>query len=212
MPSATGGPAAVPRQANRRVPTPEPGNSPQNTNPAQAGPTGGAFDEPPRSGSPAFGDDFGMALGDSGSSTASRPQIPMDGVAPGAGAAAVAKRLLAGGKDGGAGGGVPHVSSAPVLSAMPGGGAEGVAWSSEQRDKHEEKSGEGGSGDGGKGGKSGAVEQAPKSEPKIAPKGKKTSRRASAGGVAVTAKPGRLAKMMSKWLYPEAKVGGFYLL
>ncbi|CAM9622634.1 unnamed protein product, partial [Ectocarpus fasciculatus] len=63
---------------------------------------------------------------------------------------------------------------------------------------------------GGKGNDSGgsgkAAEKAPNSEPRKGAKGKDMKRRASAGGAAaVAAKPGRLAKMMSKWLYPEAK-------
>ncbi|CAM9346739.1 unnamed protein product, partial [Scytosiphon promiscuus] len=99
---------------------------------------------------------------------------------PGAGSAAVARRLLnrGAGEEGGRSPakGVPHANSAPALVG-------------ERRGGNEE-----------------AVEQAPKSEPRKGEKGKEIQRRASVGGAAaVGAKPGRLAKMMTKWFYPEAK-------
>lgn len=185
---------------------------------------GGAFGSPPPrsgAGSPAFGE---SAFGEGGAPTAGGAQngagneSPNDATAvPGAGAAAVAKRLLKGPDGGGStntpGKGVPHVSSAPVLSGKghgesesegrgsPGnGGGGGAAAAAAAAD-----------GGGGSAGKGTAVEQAPKSEPMKAAKDKNMHRRASVGGAAVAAKPGRVAKFMSKWLYPEAKVSAAFL-
>lgn len=176
---------------------------------------GGAFGSPPlrsATASPAFGE--------SDAATVDPTRSPAQNGAgngspnnatgvPGAGAAVVAKRLVnRGPPDGGVttpGKGVPHVSSAPVLSGKGHGGSDGR--DSSGNDGGGVASGaaaDAGGGGAGKGGK--VVEQAPKSEPRKGAKGKNMPRRASAGPAAVAAKPGRLAKMMSKWLYPEAKV------
>lgn len=195
-----------------------PGEGPQHFTQGASGAFGSP---PPRSpaGSPAFGE-HGTATADPSRSPAQNGAgngSPNDAAAaaiamPGAGAAAVAKRLLnRGGADGGGSTGtpakgVPHVSSAPVLGGKGQGGSEG-------RDSPENGGGgvaaaaaaDGGGGGGGAG-KGRSVEQAPKSEPRKGAKDKNIQRRASVGGAAMAAKPGRLAKMMSKWLYPEAKV------
>ena len=107
--------------------------------------------------------------------------------------------------------GFPHVNSEPVLRADK---WDGASTQGEGSGGGGGPLGQGG-GDGATGeagedkgkGIGGVVDQAPKSEPKKGSKGKATARRASAGASAAGAKPGRLAKIMSKWLYPEAKVG-----
>lgn len=187
---------------------------------------GGAFGSgspPPRSsaGSPMFGETSAASEGPTRSPTAQKssaengPPTGADSSAtPGAGAAAVAKRLLNRGMgDGGVSTkGVPHVSSAPVLGERAKEPIE-AGDPPEKRGSGGAAAGSGGGGDGGKGTAGEQVpkagEQAPKSEPRKGAKGEggNMKRRASVGGAAVAAKPGRLAKMMSKWLYPEAKVG-----
>lgn len=176
---------------------------------------GGAFGggSPPRSaaGSPMLGKSSAASVDPTRSPTAKKngpengPPTGAASTTPGAGAAVVAKRLLNRGMGDAAvstpGKSVPHVSSAPIL----GGRAEEP---SEARDSTE-KDGSGGDVAGGEGErKDTAAGRSPKSEPRKVAKGKgdNLKRRASAGGAGVAAKPGRLAKMMSKWLYPEAKV------
>lgn len=184
---------------------------------------GGAFGSPPprsAAASPAFGESSTGAVTDPAMSPAGNGSPNDAGAAavPGAGAAAVAKRLLNGGPAADEGGstpggkGVPHVSSAPVL-----GGKGHPQDTGEERDSPENDDGgrmaAAAAADGGGGGGAGkgkTVQQAPKSEPRKGAKGKDLQRRASAGGAAVVAKPGRLAKMMSKWLYPEAKVSAAF--
>lgn len=184
---------------------------------------GGAFGEAPRSaGASAFGEASSEALGNSETSGASEPPRngpPMNGAAspPDAGAAAVAKRLLTrGGGNGSTAKGVPHVNSAPSLqvdtlddTAATKGGDGAAGLSRPARGSSGPTAS--GVGAGGEGNKERGVEQAPKSEPKQAGKGKTMRRRASVGGATVASKPGRLAKMMSKWLYPDAKVRVFVL-
>ncbi|CAM9622765.1 unnamed protein product, partial [Laminaria digitata] len=180
---------------------------------------GGRFGEVPRNtGSPAFGESFGQSFGHSGppGSPALTPPPPTLASGPGPGpglagepqrhpaavgggteaseaAAVVAKGILArGGGSGGAGEGRGGGAGPPGQR----GGDEAAGGGSGKR--------EGGEGKGGKG-KGGGGDQAPKSEPRKGTKGKGVQRRASVGAPAVGAKPGRLAKIMSKWLYPEAK-------
>ena len=197
---------------------PQPGNVPGGRAQHFTQGAGGAFGSPPprsAAGSPAFGGRGAAASEDPARSPAQSDAgngAPNDAAGtPGAGAAAVAQRLLTRGgglSTPGKGKGVPHSSSAPVLS-----GKEHDE--SEERDSSGNGGGAGtaaapadGGGRGNEGGvgKGKAVEQAPKSEPRKGAKDKNMPRRASVGGAAVEAKPGFMAKMVSKWLYPEAKV------
>lgn len=164
----------------------------------------------------AFGSD---SPAESAASNASeRSKSPMHDVSPGAGAAIVAKRLLSRGGDGGemtSGIGASRVSSEPALNAKrwdesvtppsdvgdvgPGAGEQNAGPRTADASPVKSSASEGDM-------KAGSAEQAPKSEPKKNSQDKQIQRRASVGGAAVAAKPGRLAKMMSKWLYPDAKV------
>lgn len=136
-------------------------------------------------------------------------------------AAAVAKRLLSRGEGNGGGtrNAVPHVSSVPLLRAEgwtdnptqgEAAGESGEQWEeggvSTPKVPSPEVGAEAGAEAEGGSGKGAISEQAPKSEPRKDAKKKVVPRRASVGGQMVAGKPGRLAKMMSKWLYPDAKV------
>lgn len=211
---------------------PAPSSSPPPPVPNPHGPqtlahgAGGAIDDAPPDIPGGFANTFigeGPVRDSSGEadtfSGLARPQAPTRDVSPpGAGAATVAKRLLSrGAVDGGPGKGFPHASSAPALRAdkrgadavPPRGGNEGDVPEQRVAGAVDAAKAVAMAGDGGGGGDEtpGGKEQAPKSEPNKGAKGKDAGRRASFGGADVAAKPGRLAKMMAKWLYPDAKVG-----
>lgn len=126
--------------------------------------------------------------------------------APETAAAVVARRLLT--RDRPAWKGVPHVSSSPSLAVGLGDGidtaAVGAAALSEPTGERAEGGVKGGSPMVAMAGKNGGND-AKKSPPAKAPKSEPKKRRGSAP-IVVGAKPGFLAKMMAKVLYPDAKV------
>lgn len=121
-----------------------------------------------------------------------RPQIRDDSLPPGAGAAATAHRRL--NKDSAKA--FPHVSSEPVLGAAMGKRGGEPPKSQGSRVGGKEKAGD---------------DQAPRSEPRAKSAGRGDGVRRSSAS-AVTAKPGRFTKLVTKWLYPDAKVGSTALV